>query len=358
LGTPRDIRLPVLADEQAAARLAQRIAAQMVIYGAVRMTDEGEQLDLRFFVAPTLPDETNLLLGAHVLGRPLGLPDGTGDDVAANVVVAERLRTRSQALALLVTGLTQQILGRTAEALATFRQAETALTQWPDEAGKEVLYFLIGREELFLGHVDQAEQALLRAVTINPEYARGQAALGSVYFVLAQKLPAADRGRPPGYLEQAAQRQQLAVELAQRQAEPLVEALAHVALAKTHRLQAETAYLLDQFDEARRAFTRVDEELAQAIPTLETMRQHRLLAQAYETQGAARLQMADLARRTGDRQQAKTALDQARTAYLACIAQGQEDDLDQLLDDLIIAQHCRPNLAIVAQVEEQLEEQP
>jgi tetratricopeptide (TPR) repeat protein len=358
LDTPRDIRLPVIQDDAAAARLAQRIAAQMVIYGTVASAPEGERLDLEFYIASALPDESNLLLGAHVLGRPLDLPRGTGDDLAANLVVTERLRTRAQALALLVTGLTQQILGRTQEALATFRQAETALAQWPDDMGKEVLYFLIGREALFLGHTDQAEQALLRAVAINPEYARGQAALGSTYYILAQATPPSDRLRPPVYLQMAEERHQLAVQLAGRQGDGLVEALARVALAKSYRLRAETAYLADQFDEARRAFTLVDEQLAQAIPVLQAIHQYRLLAQAYETQGAARLQEADIARRAGDRQQAVAMLDQARSAYLRCIDQGKADELDQLLDDLIVDQYCRPNLATVDRVKEQLEEQP
>lgn len=355
--TGRDIRLPVLQDEEAAAELAERINAQMVIYGNVTSGAERETLDLKFYVASTLPDESTLLLGPHVLGRPLDLPAGTGSDLAANLVVVERLQARSRALASLVTGLTQQILGRSEVALATFRSAETALSQWPDEAGKHILYFLIGREELFLRHLDQAEQAFLRAVEIAPDYARGQAALGSTYFILAQPLTPQEQLAPDGYLAMAIQRQQRAVELAVEQDNGLVEALARVALAKSHRLHGEAAYRLDLFDEARRSYALVEQEVAQAQPVLAEMRQYRLLAQAYETQGAAFLQEADLLRLAGRPQEAIETLDLARTAYLQCIAQGEADDLDELLDTVIVEQHCRPNLETVDRVQARLKEQ-
>ena len=355
LGTPRDIRLGALQDEAAAAKLAGRIGAQMVIYGTVASTPEGEHLDIRFFVAAALPDETNLLLGPHVLGRPLDLPMGVGQDVAANLVVIERLQVRTRALTSLVTGLTQQLLGRSEAALATFRQAEAALDKWPDDAGKDILYFLIGREELFLGHIDRAEEAFLEAVNRNPDYARGQTALGSVYFVQAQGMSPQARVEPPHPLEQAQERQQLAVRLAGEQENPLVEALSRVALAKTYRLEGETAYLMDQFDTARQYYKLVSDEAQRAMPTLTTMRQYRLLAQAYETQGAALLQDADILRLAGDPEGAKATLNLARAAYLQCIAQGEADDLDQLLDETIVDKFCRPNLETVDRLMARLE---
>lgn len=357
LDTPRDIRLAPLQDEQTAAHLAQRISAQLVIYGDVTTSPEGETLDLKFFIASALPDDGNLLLGPHVLGRPLELPVGTGSDLAANLVVIERIQTRTQALASLVTGLTQQILGRTHDALATFRQAEAALSQWPDDAGQDTLYFLIGREELFLGNLDRAEQAFANATRINPEYARGHAALGSTYFKRAQQSAPELRLQPGGDLEKATHHQQLAIALAIRQGNRLVEAISRVALAKSYRLQGESSYLLDEFEQARRFYALVDEEIVQAIPILTGMRQYRLLAQAYEAQGAASLQDADLLIRTGDPKQAGARLESAHTAYLQCIAQGAADQLDQLLDDVIVDQHCRPNLETVNRLKQQLEKQ-
>lgn len=357
LDTARDIQLAPLQDEQAAARLSRRIGAQLIIYGDVTSSPAGEALDLKFYVAAALPDDGNLLLGPHVLGRPLELPTGTGSDLAANLVVIERIQTRTQALASLVTGLTQQILGRTRDALATFRQAENTLSEWPDDAGKDTLYFLIGREELFLGNVDQAEHAFLAAIAINPEYARGHAALGSAYFTRAQQATPELRMQVGSDLGKATTHQQLAIVLASRQGNRLVEALSRVALAKSYRLQGESAYLLDDFDQARRLFALVDTETSQAIPVLTGLRQYRLLAQAYEVQGAASLQDADILIRTGDPQQAEARLERARTAYLQCIAQGESDQLDQLLDDVIIAQHCRPNLETVDRIRQQLEKQ-
>ncbi len=355
LDTPRDIRLDVLQDDKAASDLATRIGAQMVIYGTVESMPEGDRLDIQFHVANALPDQTNLLLGPHVLGRPLDLPVGVGRNVAANVVVIERLQVRTRALTSLVTGLTQQVLGRSEAALATFRQAENALDQWPDDAGKDILYFLIGREELFLGHIDRAEQAFQEAVNRNPDYARGQAALGSVFFTRAQSLSAPVRLEPPRLMDQAQERQQLAVRLATEQDNPLVEALSRVALAKTYRLEGETAYLTDDFESARRFFAQVTDEAQQAIPTLATMHQYRLLAQAYETQGAALLQDADVQRLTGNPDGARTTLDGAREAYLQCIAQGKADDLDELLDNLIVDKYCRPNLDTVDKLRARLE---
>jgi tetratricopeptide (TPR) repeat protein len=357
LDTPRDIRLRVVQDEKAAAKLAHRIAAQMVIYGNVVATPDGEALDLQFYVAPTLPDESNLLFGQHVLGRPLALPLGTGDDPTANLVVIEGLQARTRALAAIMAGLTQQALGRTEQALATFRQAEQALAHVPDEAGKDILYFLIGREEFFLDHVDEAEAAFQHAVAITDTYARGQAALGSVYYARAQALSPEERLAPPHYLDMAAARQQLAVELARTQENALVEAIARVALAKTYRLQGETAYQQRDFDTARGYFAQVAEEATQAQPVLEDMRQFRILAQAYETQGAAFLQEADILRRAGATDAARATLEQARGAYEQCIVQGQIDQIDQLLDEQIVDEFCRRHLETVDQLEQRLEAQ-
>lgn len=90
---------------------------------------------------------------------------------------------------------------------------------------------------------------------------------------------------------------------------------------------------------------------------LAEMRQYRLLAQAYETQGASFLQQADVLRLAGLPQEAIKTLDLARTAYLQCIAQGEADDLDELLDTVIVEQHCRPNLETVDRIQERLKEQ-
>jgi tetratricopeptide (TPR) repeat protein len=266
--------------------------------------------------------------------------------------VGQQIEVRSDALFWLTMGLTQQVLGRSDQALDTFRRAEEELSNWSENDGKELLYFFTGREELFLSTIeenpdparlDNAEASFRKALDIDPTYARAQVALGITYLQRAQAIPSETRLQEPSYmenLEQALGHHLKGLELALVTEEPLIEAVARIALASSYRLLGEAHYLSDSNDEAVRHFDLAAAEIEQAAPLLADTRQYRLLAQAYEAQGAAYLQQGVVLGDQGKSEEGRARLELAKTAYQSCIEQGDKGFFDEILQEKVIEQGC------------------
>jgi tetratricopeptide (TPR) repeat protein len=325
-----------------AARLAEKIGAHMVIYGNLISGEPSSSLDLEFYLSPLVNDETAAIIGPHRLGRPIPLPApfDTGRP-ETNIAVDEKLRVRTDALFWLTIGLTQQLLGRSEQALETFQRAETKLTNWPEHDGKEILHFFIGREELFLNQSENAEASFRKALEINRNYARAQVALGSSYLQRARATEPEARLEEPKHLEQALDNHLKGLELALSAEDPLLEAVARIALAKSYRLLGETYYFLDAYEEANRLFELVISEVEQVTSLLADTQQSRLLAQAYEVQGAAYLQQGDILRRQQETEGSRARFELARTAYQNCVKQGDKAFFDQILHEKFIEQGCQ-----------------
>ncbi len=327
--------------EGEAQQLAERIAAHMVIYGNITSSEAGPRLDLEFYLAPLVDDETGSIVGPHRLGRPLGLP-ATFDtaDPNANAAVAARLKVRTDAFVWLTRGLTQEILGQNEAALAIFQEAADALTDWQDEDGKEILYFFIGREALFLNNFTEAERNLRRALELNPAYTRAQVALGSTLLKQARSVPPTERLDEPSLLLQALDAHLHGLELAAQEGDPLLINLANLALAKSYRLLGETYYAQQNVAQARQFFALTREKVDPIAASLIEMRQYRLAAQAYEAAGAANLQEAVMGQPAGDVAATRQLLQAALTAYQACIDQNQQI-FDEFLQTTVVDAGCR-----------------
>ncbi|MCB0045342.1 MAG: hypothetical protein KDD92_07930 [Caldilineaceae bacterium] len=325
-----------------ARKLAERIGAHMVIYGYV-VENSPTGLDLEFYLSPRMNDETATIVGPYALGSPITLPAAfdVGDPIV-NATVGERLRTRTEALFWLTAGLTHEVLGRTEEALVLLRRGEEALGDWQADEGREILYFFIGREELFLGNDDAAETAFQTAVTVRPDYARAHNGLGSVHFFRAQEISPQERLDSPSELDAAATAYATAQELARAQGDELVEELATLGLGMTARLQGESAYVQHAFDDALASFAQAEAQLTQARDYFAGASHYRLTAQAYESLGLTYFQRADIMREQGDLLARRADLDAARTAFEACAEQALNGGFDELLRERIIAASCLP----------------
>jgi tetratricopeptide (TPR) repeat protein len=361
--TPQNVRFGIMAGDTpqarraAAARLADRIQAHMVIYGNLVPDGDAERLELEFYLSPLVNDETAALIGPHRLGKPILLPASfDSNQPEVNIVTSEKLQVRADALFWLTIGLTQQVLGRSQQALETFQRAEAQLTDWSDSDGKEILYFFIGREELFLGRADQAEAAFRHALAIEPDYARAEVALGSSFRQRAQAIPPEERLKPPNYLQQALDHHRRGLELALAAQDPIIEAVAHIALAKSYGLMGETQIFLNAYAEANRYFDLALGEVQPAIPMLKDTRQYRLMAQAYEAQGAAYLQQGLILRGQGKTAESRARLELARTAYQSCIDQGDKAFYDQILRQQVIEQGCQRYMNVTQERLQKLDE--
>jgi tetratricopeptide (TPR) repeat protein len=325
---------------EAAARLADRINAHVVIYGHITSDSSPPRLILEFYVAPRVRLESTAVVGRYQLGDPIPVPAGFEKDPLAAEALATRVQDRSALLFWLMLGLRDDLLGRPADALATLRQAEAQLTTLREQGdGKEHLYYLKGRAALFLDSYDEAEAALQQALASNPGYARAQLALGSVYLDRAQTLQTPEeRMQDPGDMEAAVRNYGAALVLARDANEPLTEVIGHLALAGAYRLEAETYKSVASPDFARAAglYDQAIGELRLVLDPLDTAQQIRLLAQAYSTLGAAYLQKGQLLEIQGDGSAARVQYQAAREAYNGCIEQGAKAPDDDLLRTEII----------------------
>ncbi|MDQ3249870.1 MAG: hypothetical protein M3Q45_11770, partial [Chloroflexota bacterium] len=247
------------------------------------------------------------------------------------------------------------LLGRLQLALDIFRQAEQTLPAWRDTDGKEVLYFLIGREELALNNDQAAEKAALQALEINQDYARAQIVLAGVYYVRAQRLPSVERLLAPSALILALTQYEKGVVLARQAQDPLLLSIAELALARAQRVKAETYYINGDLDNANVAFDQATAGITATIPILTDAQQVRLVAQAYQSLGAAYYQQADVYRQQNDPAGQRQHWEQARVAFASCIDQGKQAPLDQYLHEEIIAKICQPQQANVEKALGELE---
>ena len=366
--TEKRTRLGVVAGQtaperaEAAANLAARVNAHVVIYGHIDQRQDPPQFVLEFFVAPRVRRESAAVIGRYQLGDPIAIPEGFTRDPLAAESVGGRVEDRAALLFWLLLGLRDDLLGEPADALALLRDAEQELASLPERGeGKEHLYYLKGRAALFLNDYAEAKESLQKALQSNPNDARAQMALGSVYLDVAQtQQTPEERLLDPSNLEQAVANYQQALDLARQANDPLTEIIAHLALAGAYRLQAETDRSVSTPDvaEAGRLYEQAIDELQLVLDPLAQGEQVRLLAQAYSTLGAAHLQHGQLLEIQGDRPAARAEYEAARDAYAGCIAQGEKAPEDQLLQSEIIGHEqdgCQHWLDVVGGILSSLE---
>jgi tetratricopeptide (TPR) repeat protein len=274
----------------------------------------------------------------------------------ANIAVSNQLSLRSRILFWLTLGLTQDLLGSTPQALATLQQAEQALSDWPDADGKELLYYLQGRQHLFLRQLDEAQQSLERALAINPEFARAAIALGGVDALRANEMQDdAARLAPDGPLAQAIDAQRRGLALAEAAGDGYTAAVARIALAQSLDVRCIALFNVGQMDDAGASCTEAAAHAGEAIAFLDATQEHRLLAQAWLAQGLADYGRNFIAAAAGDTAGAGADTQAAIAAFGQCISLGDIAFFDQVLADRVIAEACQPNLQAAQNRLKQLE---
>lgn len=189
LDMPYEIRPPSLAcalpgrtaeaRAAAAAIYAERINADILVYGVITDTQKADRLALAFHVGYTGSDDETELSGPYSLGGslPIALPF---NPETLLVIEHPPHLVRMNVLAELVVGLSYLSADNPEKALTYIRQAERD-AHWPSVDGKEFAYLLLGhalvRQASVTGLADTLEEALDaydRALAIQPTYLRAQ----------------------------------------------------------------------------------------------------------------------------------------------------------------------------------------
>jgi tetratricopeptide (TPR) repeat protein len=333
--------LGMVANEQAAAQLAQRIGAHMLIWGNL---DAQKHFLPHFYISPQLKGDSDAVVGHYQLGtQPITV------DLSAPEFVKQALTTRTNALFWFTVGLRQENYGFADKALAVFQQAEKSASQLNGaQEGQEILFFLEGQAALFAGDDNTAETALRQAISINPTFVRAWVVLGSVYLTRAQRLQGADRLETTDW-QQAVTAYQHAIDLAAKGNDPLWgNGAAPLALGMAYKIEGDAYKNVGRNTEALRYYDMAYSEVNDSLGPLQTAGDHRLLGQAYRTLGSIYwLKAATLA---GNNKLDPALLGDAQKAYEQCIAQGTASPFDTILTQRVIAQGCQPGRDAVAKL--------
>ena len=327
-----------------AAALAERIKANMVIYGV--MSAEGNQAFFtpEFYVADVL-SQADELVGPHQLGNPIRLQLPFDPfDMRTSAYLRAELGDRVEALTWLSRAIVEDTNGRHSDALAVLEQAGSELRDWDYDEGKEILYYFIGREALYLSRQDpswlaRAEDAYLTALEINPGYARAHFGLGGVYYSLAQ-VQGDQLVSQADTLDLAMRHYELAIAQASTSPGSNVELKAQLGLGTVLRLLGQDYLEARQYESAAAVLDDAIQTIEEALPMIKQA-DHRLLAEAYLALGAAYHQQAYISQVTGDELTSLSLYQQAEAAYSECIRHAEADLYDSSSQDQK-AKGCEP----------------
>ncbi len=167
-----------------AEQISEKIDADLIVYGTVEAEDSIWLLSPEFYVPAKNFYEAEEITGQHELGTPLVIM-GQGN-VADRIEVSGELTSRTQALAQIAIGLAYYSTENFEVALINFQLAEE-VEGWEDSEGREVLYLLAGNAALKADDLALSNNYYQKAITVNPEYARGYLGIANVHYRLSLK---------------------------------------------------------------------------------------------------------------------------------------------------------------------------
>jgi len=173
--------MPLILEDSQAKELAEKVHANIVIYGNIFVQDKEAEFSPRFYVAEH-PD-TRELTGQDELAHPI-LFDISQLGVSSTVNAQLRFRTE------ILFNFTKSLIYFSEKdfdsALRAIQAAIFAAEKLDQSfAGQEVLYLVAAKIYRTEEDFDHAAQMLDKALELNPNYARAYLGRGNIYYVQA-----------------------------------------------------------------------------------------------------------------------------------------------------------------------------
>jgi tetratricopeptide (TPR) repeat protein len=345
---------------QAAASLAERLNADMIIYGNINRQQQPPVLNLHIYLAPKLEDALDEINGNFLLNAPIPI----GSDLESDAVQLE-IGRQANLLAKLVLAQSESKSGRTLEALDGYLEAAVLAPE------SDMLQFFIGRESLFViereavpqnadeAFVQQALTSFEQALQLNPKNARAYIGLGSLYLKQAKRLiqEAANSeytDQSFGQIMQLLDQSEAAYgQVLQLEIDPVeygvpvkdiaILGLGDVQVTRGIALQGRANFdpSREDFQEAIQLFEQAIQTFNDVLPAFQAPGLSRYLAQGHQFLGSAYQNSGYLADLAGDSSAAEQAYQQAIEQFDACIALG-ENSTDRVVQVEIIGANCLP----------------
>lgn len=167
--------------------LAERINADIIIYGIVTETEGNSEFSLEFTVSRQGFEDGEEVAGPHALGGPL--PMRPIRDLEHIEYPAHLVRT--DVLSYIAMGLSYYSVDNYDRALEFFHAAEEH-EYWPSTDGREIIYLLLGNAQLRQASIKQSYEPVPeafeyyeQALAIDPEYARAKVGLAAAQYLTA-----------------------------------------------------------------------------------------------------------------------------------------------------------------------------
>jgi tetratricopeptide (TPR) repeat protein len=329
---------------QAAVRqIAKRINAHVVIYGNLPAegTQQGFVPDVYVADNAGLGVDADRVAGNYQLGGaiPAQLLDKLNDPIVGRSIKL-RLNSWTNVMSLFSIGLMYDLLGYPDRALPVLQQAKDELVSTANE-GTEVLWYFIGRENLWLKRYDEAQAAFEQALRAKPNYARARLGLGDVYNGKTESLSLTERLQQPDLERSIAEYQQALVD-ARGSNEAAAEIEALYSLGSIFRLKGETQLDLADYEAADASLITAIGYVSATVPALTAAEHYRLLAQAYLTLGEAYTDRGHVQLRLEHKEASRPFFEEAYSNYGQCIKQQDAAPADLILTDKIVAKLCVP----------------
>jgi tetratricopeptide (TPR) repeat protein len=165
---------------EAAAELADRVHADVVVFGTVEIGDGLTDVAAEYFVSDRGLTGAEELAGAYPLDT---ISLATTDPVAVRRRTAEELQPRILGLTDMALGLSHSQLNEYSEAEVLF---EEALESWPDANGRVVVLSLLGNVNGFQDDLDSAESYFTDALSLDPNNARSRFGAAELTYLRAR----------------------------------------------------------------------------------------------------------------------------------------------------------------------------
>jgi tetratricopeptide (TPR) repeat protein/energy-coupling factor transporter ATP-binding protein EcfA2 len=352
---------------QPVADIAQRLDADMLVFGNIDTRQDPAQLVLEFWLTPQEYSGFEEVQGIYKVTTPVIILDPRDPGLE----VQPELRRQAGTLAWLAMGLTHAQLGQTQSALDAFQKAATLTPE------SEVVQFFLGREYLFLAAreptrqvdlEDSAELAFTNSTLLNPDFARGYIGLGSVYFTRAWRLLAIaqeENGISGIELDTSAADNQVNLAIAAYQSaidlQPdasdygtPVESTARLGLGKSYRMKGAASLLGGSADQAQLYLEQAIGILEPLVQPFEDGNHARYLAQTYEGLGLSYYWLGYLYETQQMYDNSLADYRRSLEYYGRCIAYG-ETSPDQVITNDIVRTRCIPNGKAVQEIIDSLD---
>lgn len=183
IGLPNESRLVNGRSEEerakSADKLAGRIHADVVIYGVIDVDGLKAEIKPEFYVKSDEFDPVAEVTGQYRMGSKISIDKI--DNISRKSQVGDIFAKRAQALAFLVYGMSDFVIGDYETAKNTFKKA-LQISDWDNP---DVIYVMLGNSALKQNNFAEAQEYYQQALETNLKYARAYSGLGSAFYFQA-----------------------------------------------------------------------------------------------------------------------------------------------------------------------------